>query len=135
MEDRLSQLLKDVGDVFAMQNIVKSEVVEGGHDIHAFYRLVKDPSKVIHVQGYPGMSTEKNCMVSARLMDYNMMMKIRESGRVSIGNEHTAVIGVFQNFNYGTGIMIPYEKDVLEDLLAENVPELREVKKKSKWED
>lgn len=124
MKDKLIDLLTKTGEDFAAQKLVEYELIEG-HDIHAFYRLCKNPSKVIHVQGYPGIGDEKEIMISARMMDYNEMIRIRESGRVSPGNEHLAVIGIFPNFNSSMGIMIPYDANILEDLLAENVPELK----------
>jgi len=47
---------------------IKSSEIHQGHDIHAFYRLGKDHSKVIHVQGYLGLSNEREMHVWARLM-------------------------------------------------------------------
>ncbi len=69
------------------------------------------------------MSSDNEARVWARMMDYDLMMKIRGSGGVSVGNEHEATTEQFPNFE--NGIMIPYDSKVLEDKLAENVPELK----------
>jgi len=127
----LSELLLSVGDNLRTKNLVNSEVIRE-NDVHAFYRLVKNPSKVIYVRGYTGISNEKNALISARMMDYEKMMKIRKSGRVSLGNENQAIIEVFQNFNFEAGIMMPYDANLLVEKLAENVEELREIEKVSK---
>ena len=90
-------------------------------DIHAFYRLSKNPSKVIHVQAYPGMSNKSEARVFARMMDYDSMILTRKYK--SVGNEHEAVIQSFPNFE--DGIVIPYNPEILKNKLAENIPELR----------
>jgi len=119
---RISALLNEVGNHYQKRGVAELYLHQG-HDIHAFYRLSHDPTKVIHVQVYPGMSTEDGAIVYARMMDYDRMMEIRSSGIVSVGNEHEATIQVFPNFKIG--MMIPYDSKVLEDILAENVPELK----------
>ena len=90
-------------------------------DIHAFYRLSKDPSKVIHVQAYPEMSNEIEARVFARMMNYENMVLTRKYK--SVGNENEAVIQSFPNFQ--ESIIIPYNPEILKNKLAENIPELR----------
>ena len=51
------------------------------------------------------------------------MQEIRSTRKVSIGNEHEAVIKNFPNF--GNGVRIAYNPDVLESMIAENVEELK----------
>lgn len=92
------------------------------HDIHAYYKLSLEPSRVIHVQGYPGMSSESEARVWARMMDHERMVEARRRG-VSRGNEHGATTQDFPNFE--SGIMIPYDPEILGNKLAENVPEIR----------
>lgn len=124
--EAISYIFNEIGENYEELGLARCEIHQG-HDIHAFYHLLKSPSKVIHVQGYPGMSNQEGMRVWARLMDYNKMIDIRETAKVtgkrlSIGNEHEATI---QNFgNFGVGIFIPYSSIVLEDKIAENVPEL-----------
>jgi len=57
-------------------------------------------------------------------MDTQKMWQIRASGGVSIRNEHDAVLHSFPNFQ--DGIYIPYSKDRLQDLLEENIPQLKQ---------
>jgi hypothetical protein len=95
--------------------------IHSAHDIQAFYQLIQHPAQIIHVQGYPGMSNQKEMRVWARMMDYGLMMAARDYG-ASIGNEHVAVVQKFPNFAHG--VNIPYDVEVLEKMLAENVPEL-----------
>lgn len=65
------------------------------HDVHAFFRSQTDPSKVIHVQAYPGFSDDTRACFGASEMDYQNLMEIRaqaqQNGGPSIGNEHEAV--------------------------------------------
>ena len=49
-------------------------------------------------------------------------MDIRKGGGVSIGNEHKAVVKPFPNFR--GGVMIPYDLNILEAMLGENVQQL-----------
>ncbi len=116
-------LLREVGRGFERSGLVSSFEIFKEHDIHAFYRLSRDQDRVVHVQGYPGMSTESEARVFARLMDYNKMMEIRRAGGVSIGNEHLAVVQDFPNFEFA--VEVPYDPRVLRGMLEENVPELR----------
>ena len=120
--EKITRLFQEVGERYAERGAAELNLHQG-HDVHAFYRISKDPSKVIHVQGYPGMSSEEKARVWARLMDYNKMMALRERPGISDGNEHEATVQTFPNF--GNGIEIPYDSKVLEEKLAENVPQLR----------
>ncbi len=117
------RLFQEVGRHYYDRGVACFEVYNG-QDVHAFYRLCSAPSKVVHVQGYPGLSSPEQARVWARMMDYNKMIAARDSGTVSIGNEHEAAIQQFPNFE--SGIFVPYDVRVLEGKLAENVPELRE---------
>lgn len=121
--ERIVGLFTDVADDYRNAHLAETEIHAIGHDIHAFYRLTSDSSKVIHVQGYPGMSNDGNARVYARMMNYEKMLSIRNSGLVSIGNEHDAVIMPFPNFE--VGIFIRYDPKILEEKLAENVNELK----------
>lgn len=120
MRTKITNLFQAVAEDY--QNSAELELHQG-HDVHAFYRLQKDPTKVIHLQGYPGMSNENQAHVFARLMDYQEMINIRNQGTISIGNEHEAVIKTFPNFEF-IGKDIPYDKRILENMLEENCPEL-----------
>lgn len=116
---KITALLQEVGDHYTESNVAELDLHQG-HDVHAFYRLSADPSKVIHVQGYPGMSSDEEARVWARLFDYDRMMESR--GRhISIGNEE-ATVQQFTNFEFG--IMISYDPKALEEKLAENIPQL-----------
>lgn len=92
-------------------------------DIHAFYTL-QGKSVTIHLQGYPGMSSEEGAMVMARTLDCAKLNEIRARGNVRVGSETEAVIRIFPNFG-NTGTFIPYDVRTLENMLAEEVPELR----------
>ena len=122
MRPEITQLFEEVGRHYEDREVAELDLHQG-HDVHAFYRLSADPSKVVHVQGYAWMSSDNEARVWARMMDYDKMIEIRREGGVSIGNEHEATTQEFPNFE--TGINIPYDSRVLEDKLAEHVPELR----------
>ena len=117
--ERMYNLLKDTGGRLIDQGIAHSAWVHLDHDIHAFYNLASDPSQVIHVQGYPGLSSENQARVWARLMDDNRREEIRKAGSASIGNEHEATIRSFPNFEIG--IFIPFDPGVLEGKIKENL--------------
>jgi len=120
--EKIRDLFSAVGANLESKGVASFELHEL-HDTHAFYRLTSDSDKVIHVQGYPGMSSEEKTRVWSRLFDYEKMMEIRTSGEVSIGNEHAASIQQFPKFE--SGVDIPYDSEILEGMLAENVPSLR----------
>jgi hypothetical protein len=126
MKIEICQLFMEVGKHYRNRGVADLFELHPNQDVHAFYRLSHNKSKVIHVQGYPGMSDENGAMVWARMMDYKKMMKIRKLGTVFTGNEHGATIQSFPNFQ--RGIIIPYDANVLEEKLEENVPELRDNK-------
>jgi hypothetical protein len=132
---RITEVFQEVGNDYLLR--AKAMLyLHQGHDVHAFYNLavplkefIDNPQnhhnifQVIHVQGYPGMSSREQMRVYARLMNSDKVFKIRAQGGVSIGNEHGAVIMKFSNFQ--DGVMIPYSAKVLEEMLAENIPYLK----------
>jgi len=120
--ERLTALFTDVGKHYQARDKATFEVHQG-NDVHAFYRLTGNPTRVIHVQGYHGFSSGQEAYVWARLMDYDRMMASR-SGGCSIGDEHGASVLQFPNFRYGT--KIPYDAAVLMAKLEENVEALQE---------
>ena len=122
---RLVIMLLDVGYFYYEAGKLLSHETGHGHDVHSFYRLKADDGKdVIHVQVYPGMSNDEYARVWARRMDHARLMLIRESSpQTSFGNEHDAVVRSFPSF--GSGVLIPYDAKVLEQMLEAEVPELR----------
>ncbi len=122
MRNKITGLLTEIGDDYKKREVAIYKIHQG-HDVHAFYRILpRQTREVVHVQGYPRMSTESEMRVFARLMNHDKMMEIRKAGGVSIGNEHEAVVRPFPNFR--EGIIIPYESQILESMLGENVQKL-----------
>ncbi|MBW2982289.1 hypothetical protein KY343_05400 [Candidatus Woesearchaeota archaeon] len=119
---RITAVLAEVGYRYEELRSVAVLEMYQGHDVHAFYILTSDPSRVVHVQAYPEMSSDRKMSLMARLINYNMMMVIRENSSASPGNEHAAVI---ERFEEGKVVEIPYDVKTLELLLEKNVPELR----------
>ncbi|PIN99845.1 hypothetical protein COT72_04635 [archaeon CG10_big_fil_rev_8_21_14_0_10_43_11] len=117
---RLTDLFEDVGNDYLQYNVADPMVYQS-HDVHAFYHLTTDLTKVVHVQGYLDMSSDKKARVLARLLDYEHMLNLREQG-CGIGNEHNAVIKDFNAFKQG--IEIDYDPKTLETVLAQYVLEL-----------
>lgn len=175
---RIVDLFNTVAYDFCEAGKVSCCEVHERKDIHAFLRTAENLSLVVHLQGYPGMSSDEQMFVNARPMDYDLMINIRgmnyatldqviaESGditqlkdklvsrgtedksriilpeenkikvvrivdetmKVSPGNEHAAVTGIFPgfpSFNYGRCIDVPYDAKILEDMLGKDCPELR----------
>ncbi len=121
--ESITHLFREVAaDYLRHGKLLGFEIFQVKKDTHAFYRLYHDPTKVIHIQGYPGMSSEAQARVYARMMDYEKMTDIRALGHVSVGNEHAAVTQQFPNF--GGGISINYDPKQLEAKLEENIREL-----------
>jgi hypothetical protein len=116
------ELFMNVGKDYLNNGLLKEAEIKRGSDIHAFYRLSRNPSQVIHVQGYPGLSNDNEARVWARLMDYDTMVWLRDKRKASPGNEHQATIRFFPNFEMG--IMIPYKTEDLKEKLEEMVREL-----------
>ena len=87
--------LSQIGsDLLTGGRIIGMEI-HSEHDVHAYFRSSQDPDKVIHVQTYPGMSTQDNMAAVLREMDYQTLIEIRVSAKANggppIGNEHNAV--------------------------------------------
>jgi hypothetical protein len=125
---RIISVLNELGERYQDRAVASLEQLEDAHDVHAFYRIsemfrLPEGDRIIHVQGYPGLSNDGEMRVYARLMDYDQLVQIRQQGEVSIGNEHEAVTQDFPNF--GAGVFIPYDSEVLGRMLEENVPVLR----------
>ena len=123
MRKEITNLFLDVARHYMDKGLIDEFSLYQSHDVHAFYRLSHNPDNVIHIQGYPGMSYDDKVRVNARLMDYKKMTEIRNRESVTIGNEHNAVIKRFSHFE--DGINIHCDTVVLEDMLAENIPELK----------
>lgn len=119
MNGEIIRLFQEVGEHYRKKGVAELDLYQK-RDIHAFYRLSQVLTKVIHVQGYPGLSSDHKAIVLARIMDHNKLLDIRRNGRASIGNEHEATTQMFPNL-----IIIPYSSKILEERLAEFVPELR----------
>ena len=115
--ERITLMLEDI----STNPEIAETYIHQERDVHGFYRLSRNPQKVIHVQGYPGLSSFEEARFFARMMDYEKMQEsMRKVGEIN-GNEHEAVIQNFPNFV----AEIPYDSETLEKMLAENVSELR----------
>lgn len=121
-EQRIRNVLWEVGSNF-VERMVASFDIHVSRDIHGFYRLLEKPNRLVHVQAYPGISSRELMVVRASLMDYGEMIELRRKG-IEIGNEHDATKRILRNF--GLGVQVPYDAQVLEEMLAESVPELND---------
>lgn len=66
--------------------------VHNGHDIHLFFQLTSSPRHAVHIQFYPGMSTDGALGLNGRVMEIAKMTSIRQAGRASSGQEDDAVV-------------------------------------------
>lgn len=124
---------KKITDVFisiakSYQDERKSHTFEivQAHDVHAFVQLPEN--LVIHMQGYPGLSSDSQMYVSARLRDYSKMMRERLSGTPA-GNEHSANLPTKSRMT--GGVMMAYSARSLKSALDEIVESLYEVPQKA----
>ena len=117
-------LFSTLGSDYIARGAVWAMELDNAHDVHAFYALRQTPGsspKVLHLQGYPGMSRGADVVILGRVMEQDLMVKERASG-VSVGNEHDAVMG------YVSGLIqtpVAYDIGTLANLIARDVPELR----------
>lgn len=118
--NKIIKLFEKLGERYEKKNLAVVNIYQNNY-VHAFYRLIKNPDKVVHVQGYPGDSSEKKIKVWARVLDYEKMMLIRSAEGVSVGSEHEATTELFPNFKYG--VNISYKTKILEKMLEQNIPE------------
>lgn len=116
MRTEITDILLEVGVDYQNKGVISDLEIIQGHDVHAFYRFKKRPNRVVHVQGYPGMSNSEKMYVSARLRDYNKMLEERIKGNVSIGNEHKANLP-HQLVEMQVGMMMPYDSKILQEEL------------------
>lgn len=115
--DQIIQLFKETDRILRLKKFSEGTIIPS-HDIHGYFRLISTPDQTIHLQGYPGLSTEDEAIVLARLLDFNKALALTESGKVSVGNEHEAQIRKFDNFP--TITPIPYNPDFLTNELLKN---------------
>lgn len=58
MRNKITDLLTEIGEDYKKRELAIYKIHQG-HDVHIFYRILPRQTKeVVHVQGYPGMSTE-----------------------------------------------------------------------------
>ncbi|RLJ01572.1 MAG: hypothetical protein DRP11_04175 [Candidatus Aenigmatarchaeota archaeon] len=118
MMKRIKELFIEIGKYMEKSDVAELYLLHEDRDIHAFFRLNEDPIKMIHLQGYPSLSSEQEVMLFARLMDYRKIREIRKKG-ISIGNEHEAVIRKFPDFE--SGICMSYNTERIVERLMENL--------------
>ncbi|PIN76144.1 hypothetical protein COV18_00835 [Candidatus Woesearchaeota archaeon CG10_big_fil_rev_8_21_14_0_10_37_12] len=112
-----AHLLLDVlGTKYKESGVVCEVEIHKGHDVHAFYRLSERAERVIHVQAYPGLSTDSELLIATQILSHGRMMSLRAAGKCSIGNEHDAVI---KNQRQTSNMRVPYAVEELETKLAE----------------
>jgi hypothetical protein len=105
------------GECYSSGFRVDALEISRGHDVHAFYFLADKQSnqRVLHIQGYPGFSTNEHMTVTARFMNQEKLFKLRREG-ASIGNEHEAT----ERWLVDTPTKVPYGARELTDLLMHN---------------
>lgn len=119
MRKEITDVLVGIGRSYQDKGLVSGFEITQDHDVHGFYRLSKNPDKVIHIQAYPGLSSQKEMCISVRLREYDIMLQERIEGIVPVGNEHKANIP--DHFlNMQGGIKLPYSiKEIQEALEKE----------------
>ncbi len=102
---RTTAVLEEVGEHYEERGVAELEIRRDNTDIHAFYRLTADPSKVVYVEVQPG--SDENMILTAVVQDYDPDFPLRKptDGRPTVS--------------------VPYDAKALEELLAKDVPELR----------
>ena len=100
---RIAAVLVEAGRNYEEKGVAELQIYQDD-DVHAFYRLAADSSRVVHVQAYPDSS--EVMVVTPRIVDYEDRMEFLS------GEEERLTFS------------IPYEAKALEELLAKEVPEL-----------
>lgn len=89
--------------LFLMRSINRFEVEEA-HDVHGYYSLTGNHlpktiggkavnGLVVHLQAYPGLSSESQLVFMGRFMDAEQLALLRKQEGIGLGNEHLAVVG------------------------------------------
>jgi hypothetical protein len=121
----ITRLLGDTNTVLMTNRVIsKSEFFGDQAHIHLFLGVIQ-PRVVVHLQGYPTLSTPREAYLWARVLDMDILQSLRIKGTRSVGDEMEAIIDNFPNFK--AGLSIPYSPQILINLLAENIPSLGEV--------
>ena len=92
IRNKIINLLAEVGEHYRQNGIAQYDL-HPHHDIHAYYEFNHERGKAVHVQAYPGLSTENEFLIYARLLDYEKVLQERANG-TSVGNEHKASLGL-----------------------------------------
>ena len=106
LSHRIRGIFEAVGKEYIASALLERVEVHEGHDVHLYLYLKKDPNKdpakVIHVQAYPGLSSDSELCYMARWMDGEILARIRAEGSCSIGNEHEAATTYVQQQTWVT---------------------------------
>jgi|SRR3989344_5068698 len=121
LREDIVHLFEQIGRHYKARGLAEPDI-RCHHDVHGFYNFNRNAAQTLHLQGYPGMSNDQEACVAARVMDHQILMRIRGQRAVSDGNEHESVLRRLPNFQ--NQVMIPYNPAVLEALLEKDVPEL-----------
>ena len=118
---KLSGLLLELGARYANGGLAIPEVFQTS-DVHAYYRLVKDPVYTFHVRGDVAASSDSIAVMYVRMMDHYKMQELRKRG-VPVGEENDAVLEEYAGSN-GASIKTSYNALELQTLLTW-LPQLR----------
>jgi hypothetical protein len=114
-QHKIADFLSSFGSQLLQQGRIIELEIKQRTDTHAYYRLSDDD--VLHVQGFPGLSTDETMMLNARVMDYARMQELRYEaanlGHDIAGNEHQAVRNAQEMH-----AVIPYDLSSLEGVLT-----------------
>ena len=80
---KILRLFHHVREHYWQRGDVVWATIHQGKDIHLFLQPESDPSKVIHVQGYPEYKSEHGMKIYARIIDYERVMEISAAEEVS----------------------------------------------------
>ncbi|HUD07450.1 MAG TPA: hypothetical protein VMR34_06230 [Candidatus Saccharimonadales bacterium] len=125
---RSIRTLGEFGVMLLTDGVIDDMHIHPDRDVHGFFKFVRlpvdDPREaddrldaVLHVQAYPGMSTEEELSVRARMMNGVALRDIRANGDAAIGNEHAAAL--FDLFEEIRASVPGYDPSVLRDMVID----------------
>jgi len=122
MREKAFELFQEVGRHFQERGVAEpAHIFQGRDDAHAFYSLTASPDRIVYVLGATRYCLQGKLRVSAVITNQETVSRTKEEGRMILVNMKREEIPRFQS-----GWQIPYEANVLEDLLARYIPELRQ---------
>lgn len=75
--NQIGSLFLDFGAILTQEGLVRETQVYSRDDVFAYFRLKKEPDRVVNLQGFTQFSSDEEIDLFPTLMDYEIMKELR----------------------------------------------------------